>query len=190
MAGAAINPTIDAHVTTSSGPSQSSTAAGTGAPADVTPSARSDALRTIDRPSPLDERGHVDQTFLDERRSERQGGDTTTDAGSSTPAVDIESRDFITQLKIEAGQLTVVRQSVLAAGVSEGEYVEIVGLVAMVMMMDTFRRAMDLPLEDHRAPWLDMRHAPADVLSDETVMAVYLGEQNGSQGQVVKEEQR
>jgi len=32
-------------------------------------------------------------------------------------------------------------QEVLARGVSEGEYVEIVGLVAMVMMMDTFTRA-------------------------------------------------
>ncbi|MBM3393534.1 MAG: hypothetical protein FJY37_02605, partial [Betaproteobacteria bacterium] len=33
-------------------------------------------------------------------------------------------------------------QSVLAAGLAEGEYVEIVGLIAMVMMMDTFTRAL------------------------------------------------
>ncbi len=33
-------------------------------------------------------------------------------------------------------------QEVLARGVSEGEYVEIVGLAAMVMMMDTFTRAI------------------------------------------------
>ena len=33
-------------------------------------------------------------------------------------------------------------QDVLARGVSEGEYVEIVGLAAMVMMMDTFTRAI------------------------------------------------
>ena len=37
-------------------------------------------------------------------------------------------------------------QSVLARGLAEGEYVEIVGLIAMVMMMDTFSRAMGLPL--------------------------------------------
>jgi hypothetical protein len=36
-------------------------------------------------------------------------------------------------------------QSVLARGVSEGEYVEIVGLIAMVMMMDTCHRALGLP---------------------------------------------
>jgi alkylhydroperoxidase family enzyme len=33
-------------------------------------------------------------------------------------------------------------QEVLALGLSEGEYVEIVGLAAMVMMMDTFTRAI------------------------------------------------
>ena len=33
-------------------------------------------------------------------------------------------------------------QSVLARGLSEGEYVEIVGVIAMVMMMDTFSRAL------------------------------------------------
>jgi len=33
-------------------------------------------------------------------------------------------------------------QEVLARGLSEGEYVEIVGLAAMVMMMDTFTRAI------------------------------------------------
>jgi alkylhydroperoxidase family enzyme len=40
-------------------------------------------------------------------------------------------------------------QAVLARGLSEGEYVEIVGLIAMVMMMDTFTRALgaaDTPL--------------------------------------------
>lgn len=34
---------------------------------------------------------------------------------------------------------------VLAMGLSEGEYVEIAGLIAMVMMMDTFTRALGLP---------------------------------------------
>lgn len=37
-------------------------------------------------------------------------------------------------------------QSVLARGLAEGEYVEIVGLVAMVMMLDTFSLALGLPL--------------------------------------------
>lgn len=36
-------------------------------------------------------------------------------------------------------------QSVLAQGLSEGEYVEIVGIVAMVMMMDAFSRALGVP---------------------------------------------
>lgn len=36
-------------------------------------------------------------------------------------------------------------ESVLARGVSDGEYVEIVGIVAMVMMMDTCMRALGLP---------------------------------------------
>ena len=35
--------------------------------------------------------------------------------------------------------------SVLARGLSEGEYIEIVGIVAMVMMMDTFTLALGLP---------------------------------------------
>ncbi len=40
-------------------------------------------------------------------------------------------------------------QSVLAQGLSEGEYVETVGIIAMVMMLDTFTRALgaqDTPL--------------------------------------------
>jgi len=40
-------------------------------------------------------------------------------------------------------------QSVLALGLADGEYVEIVGIVAMVMMLDTFTRALgtrDTPL--------------------------------------------
>ena len=36
-------------------------------------------------------------------------------------------------------------ESVLAMGLAEGEYVEIVGLIAMVMMMDTFTGALGLP---------------------------------------------
>lgn len=36
-------------------------------------------------------------------------------------------------------------QSVLAQGLTEGEYVEIVGIIAMVMMMDACTRALGLP---------------------------------------------
>lgn len=42
--------------------------------------------------------------------------------------------------------------SVLARGLSEGEYIEIVGLIAMVMMMDTAHRALGLPLRDLPTP--------------------------------------
>lgn len=41
-------------------------------------------------------------------------------------------------------------QSVLARGLSDGEYIEIVGIIAMVMMMDTFHRA--LGLREHALP--------------------------------------
>src|SRR5215210_2292211 len=37
-------------------------------------------------------------------------------------------------------------QSVLAQGLGEGEYVEIVGIIAMVMMMDTCMRALGEPV--------------------------------------------
>lgn len=43
-------------------------------------------------------------------------------------------------------------QSVLARGLSDGEYVEIVGLVAMVMMLDTCTRALGLPEQPLPAP--------------------------------------
>jgi hypothetical protein len=43
-------------------------------------------------------------------------------------------------------------QSVLARGLAEGEYVEIVGLVAMVMMMDTCMRALGMPERELPAP--------------------------------------
>ena len=43
-------------------------------------------------------------------------------------------------------------QSVLARGLLDGEYVEIVGIVAMVMMMDTCMRALGLPERTLPAP--------------------------------------
>jgi hypothetical protein len=42
--------------------------------------------------------------------------------------------------------------SVLARGVSDGEYIEMVGVVAMVMIMDTCMRALGLPLRELPAP--------------------------------------
>lgn len=43
-------------------------------------------------------------------------------------------------------------QSVLARGLSEGEYVEIVGVIAMVMIMDTFAQAFGVPERALPAP--------------------------------------
>ena len=42
--------------------------------------------------------------------------------------------------------------SVLAQGVSEGEYIEITGLIAMVMIMDTCHLGLGLPLRDLPEP--------------------------------------
>lgn len=54
-------------------------------------------------------------------------------------------------------------QSVLAQGLSEGEYVETVGIVAMVMMLDTCLRALGLPERALPAPTggEPTRHRPA-----------------------------
>ena len=54
-------------------------------------------------------------------------------------------------------------QDVLARGLAEGEYVEIVGVIAMVMMLDTFTRALGaqdrpLPAPEAGEP---IRHRPA-----------------------------
>jgi len=43
-------------------------------------------------------------------------------------------------------------QSVLAQGLTEGEYVEIVGIIGIVMMMDAFSRALGLPERTLPAP--------------------------------------
>ena len=42
--------------------------------------------------------------------------------------------------------------SVLSRGLADGEYIEIVGLIAMVMMMDTCTRALGLPLRELPRP--------------------------------------
>ena len=59
--------------------------------------------------------------------------------------------ELIHRLVSDPGRLTEKwAQSVLARGLSEGAYVEIVGLVAMVMIMDTFAQALGLP--EHALP--------------------------------------
>lgn len=54
-------------------------------------------------------------------------------------------------------------QDVLARGLAEGEYVEIVGLIAMVMMLDTFTRALGTRERALPAPLAGepTRHRPA-----------------------------
>ena len=54
--------------------------------------------------------------------------------------------ELIHRVVNDPGRLTESwSQSVLARGLSDGEYVEIVGLVAMVMMLDTFSHALGAP---------------------------------------------
>ena len=53
--------------------------------------------------------------------------------------------ELVHRLVNDSGRLSEAwTRSVLAQGLTEGEYVEITGIVAMVMIMDTFRRAMGL----------------------------------------------
>ena len=54
-------------------------------------------------------------------------------------------------------------QAILAQGVSEGRYVEITGIIAMVMIMDSFSRALGAPLRALPAPLggEPTRHRPA-----------------------------
>jgi hypothetical protein len=54
--------------------------------------------------------------------------------------------ELVHRLVNDSGRLTEKwSQSVLAKGLSEGEYVEIVGIVSMVMMMDQCTRGLGLP---------------------------------------------
>ena len=71
----------------------------------------------------------------------------------SVGAHDTARRDLIHRVASDPGRLSEKwAQSVLARGMAEGEYVEIVGLIAMVMTLDTFRRAMGLPLSELPVP--------------------------------------
>lgn len=71
-----------------------------------------------------------------------------------TPGVLADSEvELVHRVVNDPGRLTEGwANSVLARGLSEGEYVEIVGLVAMVMMLDTFGLALGLPLRELPEP--------------------------------------
>ncbi len=74
-------------------------------------------------------------------------------AGSheSLGVLGVEEVELIHRVVCDPGRLSESRaQSVLARGLGEGEYVEIAGLIAMVMMLDTCTRALGLP--DHALP--------------------------------------
>ena len=61
--------------------------------------------------------------------------------------------ELVHRVASDPGRLTEAwANSVLARGVADGEYIEIVGLVAMVMIMDTCMRALGLPLRELPAP--------------------------------------
>lgn len=54
--------------------------------------------------------------------------------------------ELVHRVVSDPGRLTEAWvRSVLARGLSEGEYIEIIGVIAMVMMMETFERALGLP---------------------------------------------
>lgn len=54
--------------------------------------------------------------------------------------------ELVHRVVSDPGRLTESwAQSVLGRSLTEGEYVEIVGIIAMVMMIDTFHRALGLP---------------------------------------------
>lgn len=61
--------------------------------------------------------------------------------------------ELVHRVVSDPGRLTEIwAQSVLARGLAEGEYIEIVGIIAMVMMIDTFHRALGLPEKALPAP--------------------------------------
>lgn len=61
--------------------------------------------------------------------------------------------ELVHRVVCDPGRLTESwAQSVLAKGLAEGEYIEIVGVIAMVMMIDTFHRALSLPERALPAP--------------------------------------
>ena len=74
-------------------------------------------------------------------------------AHESTGRLGAAEVELIHRVVCDPGRLSEKwSQEVLARGLSEGEYVEIVGLAAMVMMMDTFTRAIGAPERPLPAP--------------------------------------
>lgn len=63
-----------------------------------------------------------------------------------TGALSVAEVELVHRVVGDPGRLTEAwSHSVLAKGLAEGEYVEIVGLIAMVMIMDTCTRALGVP---------------------------------------------
>jgi len=71
--------------------------------------------------------------------------------------------DVIHRVRTDAGRLTESwLQRTLAAGLTDAEYVEIVGVVATITALDTFNRALGLPLRPlpQPRPGVPKRHRP------------------------------
>lgn len=74
-----------------------------------------------------------------------------TGAHTHTGALSEAEVELVHRVVSDPGRLTEAwSQSVLARGLAEGAYVEIVGLIAMVMIMDSCTRALGVP--DHALP--------------------------------------
>lgn len=85
-------------------------------------------------------------------------------AHESTGALGAGETELIHRVVGDPGRLSEKwSQSILAQGVTEGRYVEITGLIAMVMIMDSFSRALGAPLRQLPAPQSGepTRHRPA-----------------------------
>ncbi len=86
-------------------------------------------------------RGCAQCTKLKEALSPNVPGEHAS-LGKLTPA----EVELVHRVVSDPGRLTELwTQSILAKGLTEGEYIEIVGIIAMVMMIDTFHRTLGLP---------------------------------------------
>ena len=85
-------------------------------------------------------------------------------AHAGTGALNAGETELIHRVVGDPGRLSEKwSQSILAQGVDEGRYVEITGLIAMVMIMDSFSRALGAPLRQLPTPQAGdpTRHRPA-----------------------------
>jgi alkylhydroperoxidase family enzyme len=74
-------------------------------------------------------------------------------AHAGTGALGAGETELIHRVVNDPGRLSEKwSQSILEQGVTEGRYVEITGLIAMVMIMDSFSRALGVPLRELPAP--------------------------------------